>query len=167
VQDATRSDSIHTSTLTLSKDGWISVDDTTNAIRPLLERQLVRMASHRLRLLSDRGLVDRHFQPGPPLSIEFDATVFGDARGLKAFSALILRYPRAAKAMLHSNPYLHMSLTDEADGSSFDLWVLSARRALLAPRLQATEIALDRLINYIGETFRDAQIKEFEANENS
>ncbi len=150
---------------TLSKDGWTAWDSLRGRLDVSLERVLVDRTSERLNLFRNRGLVTRNYAPDVPLAIEFEVAVFDDRRVLRSFGALMFKYPRSTKALLHQNPYYHMSLSDQGDGSAFDLWVLSPRRVLVVPRLRASEPALSRLVNYIVENFRDARVSNYVANE--
>ena len=60
----------------------------------------------------------------------------------------------------HGNPYIHMSVADYTDGSSYDLWVVNPKRIVIVPQIRATEGSLSRLTNHIFEQFKEGEIIE-------
>jgi hypothetical protein len=153
-------------TFTIAREGWISWETFPHQRFDLiLERVLLSAASDRLGLFTNRGRLDRDHQPDVPIEITFQNPVFEDRRLFRAFSALIARYPRSSKALLHQNPYYHAALSDQADGSAFDVWVLNPRRLLVIPRLRASEASLNRFARYIVEQFREGEISNYQADD--
>ena len=147
--------------VTVCKDGWTSWNSVALELDVVLDESLIHEAEGRLHLFSDRGLRSRNYEPASPISLDFESSIFEDRRAVRTLAATLLRYPHAAKAVLHENPYLHMTMSDDRDGSACDVWVLSPRRILLVPGLQASESALNRLVNHIVENFRDARVSEY------
>lgn len=143
------------------KNGHISYDgyhlQVTNILLPLLERR----ASDRLRLLRNRGRMDRNYEPGAPIEISYGSDVFGDVSEVQRFGRVIDGYPNATKAVYHANPYYHASIADFLEGSSFEIWILSSRQILLIPQAQSTEQAYERLISHIFTEFREGTIGEY------
>lgn len=125
-----------------------------------LVRLAARQISQRQRLYSgrDRGRVFE--RPAQPLAISYGSPVFAD----KAHNAMLLRVLRdmthASLSVYHGNPYLHATLVDRLDGSSFSIWVLSAERIIVMPGARATSTALDRLVSHIMTKFREGQVAD-------
>jgi hypothetical protein len=67
--------------------------------------------------------------------------------------------------VLHSNPYVHLSLVDNIDFSSADVWILSQNQILIVPQLRASEAALKRIVNHVFEQFREGRISDFQAQQ--
>jgi len=131
--------------------------DFAAAMLPALER-----AGHeRLKLFANRGKTEREYRPARPLQLVFGRPVFDNRDNMRQFTETLMRYPRATKALLHSNPYLHASVADFLDGSSLDVWILSATRVLLIPQAKASVAALQRLTEYIFSEFREGEVGEY------
>lgn len=151
--------------LRLSTEGWFAWSPLVNELPAILESGLLTGAAERLELFRHRGREERDYKPADPLQIRFEVQLFEDRRVTNAFGRLMLAYPRAVKALLHQNPYYHMSVSDEGDGSAFDLWILNPQRLLVIPRLRASEAAINRLVNYIVENFRDGLVTAYRDDE--
>lgn len=149
----------------VSNEGWVAWTILLEAPSAALEHGLISGAARRLELFRNRGREERDYKPAEPLQIAFEVRLFDDRRLVRAFGKLMLGYPRAVKALLHQNPYYHMSLSDEGDGSAFDLWILNPQRILVVPRLRASEAAINRLVSYIVENFREGQVEAYRGDD--
>jgi hypothetical protein len=118
---------------------------------------VVAAGAEKLKFLSNRGLRDRKYSPAP-LSIHFKRRVFDDLGEVRRFVDVMRKYPHSAYAIEHGNPYAHLQLSDRYDGSSFELWAVTSDDILVVPRLRATEAALERLIHYIYDEFREGEV---------
>ncbi len=125
--------------------------EVKNFALPILERT----AAKRLALYQNRGLRERNFDPSLPIAINYNVDVFSDIEEVRRFARVMNRYPNANKAVFHANPYYHASVADFLDGSSFELWALSPRRALIIPQAKSSAVAFERLISYIFAEFRE------------
>ena len=56
-------------------------------------------------------------------------------------------------AVFHRNPYLHFTVTDESDGSNFDVMVTKADAIDIYPGYRASATALARVAQRLGERF--------------
>lgn len=120
---------------------------------------VVAAGAAKLKFLSNRGLRDRNYSPAP-LSIHFKRQVFDDLGEVRRFVDVMRKYPHSAYAIEHGNPYAHLQLSDRYDGSSFELWAVTSDDILVVPRLRATEAALERLIHYIYDEFREGEVTD-------
>jgi hypothetical protein len=120
---------------------------------------VVNAGAEKLTFLSNRGLRQRNYRPAP-LAIHFKRQVFDDLAEVRRFVEVMRNYPHSAYAVQHGNPYAHLQLSDRWDGSSFELWAVTRDNILIVPRLQATEGALERLIHYIYDEFREGEITD-------
>jgi hypothetical protein len=124
---------------------------------PVLERAV----GERLKLFERRGLIERNYEAAKPLEIAFRRPLFAENETSQQFIQSLMNYPRATKALLHSNPYVHASVADFDDGSSFDVWVLNPKRILLIPRSMASIAALGRLTEYVFSQFEEGDVGEY------
>lgn len=120
---------------------------------------VVAAGADKLKFLSNRGLRDRNYSPAP-LSIHFKRQVFDDLSEVRRFVEVMRNYPHSVYAVEHGNPYAHLQLSDRHDGSSFELWAVTSDDILVVPRLRATEAALERLIHYIYDEFREGEVTD-------
>jgi hypothetical protein len=65
---------------------------------------------------------------------------------------------RSGIAVLHENPYVHVSLIDFLDGSAFDIFATTPYAVTLIPQVDASAFSLNRLCNHIFENFREGEI---------
>ena len=159
-----RQDSILVAELTLSNEGWMAWAPFIERYHQPVQDVLIDAAGERLGVLSNRGIQEREYQAGRPIALDFESSVFEDRKTLRTLTSVMVKYPRSVRALLHQNPYFHMTVADDADGSSFDLWVLNPRRLLVVPGLRASEASLNRLIGYLSENFRDVRVADYEPN---
>jgi hypothetical protein len=112
----------------------------------------------KLSTYSKRGLRENGFQPAP-LTIRFGDDVFSRVQEVRRLVATLSSYPHSLHAVQHGNPYAFVQVSDSIDGSAFDVWALSPRRITIVPRLVATEAAINRLIDYIFDRFKEGKVE--------
>lgn len=96
-----------------------------------------------------------------PLIINFGMDQFADVSENAKFNQAMKRYKAASVSVLHGNPYIHMSVIDYFDGSTFDLWVLSSNQLVIVPQLKGSIPAIKRLINHIFDTYAEGEIMDY------
>ncbi|GAB2690568.1 hypothetical protein GCM10027089_10180 [Nocardia thraciensis] len=68
-------------------------------------------------------------------------------------------------AVFHRNPYLHFTLTDEFDGSNFDVMVTRPDQIDIYPGYRATLESLSRVAYRLGERFGASEIGDVQPQE--
>jgi len=63
-------------------------------------------------------------------------------------------------AVFHRNPYLHLTVTDEVDGSNFDVMVTQPDSIDIYPGYRASMDSLARVAQRLGERFGASFIAE-------
>jgi hypothetical protein len=96
-----------------------------------------------------------------PLIIDFGADNFAEVSENEKFINTIKKLKASSTSVLHGNPYIHLSVIDYYDGSSFDLYVLSASELIIIPQMKGTITAIKRLINHIFDTYAEGVIKDY------
>lgn len=121
--------------------------------------RLATAASRRRVLLSGR---ERHIDAPlhEPISIRLPGPIFVDAQATGEVLAELEQQRGLAVAVLHRNPYLHVVVTDYADGSNFDVFVTSPHAIDVYPGFRASLGALTRLTQRLGERFEAVEIGE-------
>jgi len=122
---------------------------------------IIEIIDKKFKLYSNRSRVADKVKPSP-LVIDLDYDVFSDTIQNHRFIESLKKMSYASTSVYHSNPYVHLSLVDYLDGSSFDIWVLSANRITIVPQLRASEASVARLMNHIFERFREGNVREYE-----
>ncbi|MEK6303016.1 MAG: hypothetical protein AABO41_20075 [Acidobacteriota bacterium] len=145
----------------IRKDGEIEVSGSFSLAFHTVAAQVARVGEHKLKFFSGRGLREAHYDP-KPLAINFPRPVFDEVATVRNLVHVLSKYPRSMHAVAHGNPYAQVRLTDLFDGSSFDVWAIPPQRIALVPGLKASEAAVERLVHYIFDTFREGQIATYD-----
>ena len=94
------------------------------------------------------------------IDIQFGETAFRGRDDNLAFISSLDQMPRSGIAVLHENPYVHVSLIDFFDGSAFDVFATSRKAVTIVPQVGASPFSLNRLCNHIFENFREGTIAQ-------
>jgi len=97
-----------------------------------------------------------------PISVTFDANLFEEVEENATFVESMRGMPSASVSVIHGNPYIHMSLIDYLDGSTFDIWAVEENRIVIVPQMKASISAIKRLINHIFDNYAEGQMADFE-----
>jgi len=148
-------------TIRVSKHGLIAQDHLYDLCNKNLFPALDKIAYAKTVLFSGRGLRERQYIPANPIAVDYTLDVFNDKKNVRKLASVIKSYPNSSKAIYHGNPYLHVSLADFIDGSSFEIWVLSPRRIILIPQVKATVPSFEKLVTHIFEKFKEGEVREY------
>ena len=94
------------------------------------------------------------------LDIVLDDDVFSNIRENERLVHIIRAMPHSAGSTYNLFPYVHRSLVDYTDGSSFDILVSTVDRITIVPQLSATHASVARLVNHIFERFAEGHVEE-------
>lgn len=146
----------------LSKYGYFSCSGGFEIFEKTVIRQLLQIGAERLKFFSDRGRSSTPYHSPRPLQIQYETDIFRSADQPKRLVEAMRRIKHGTCTVLHANPYIHLSVVDNVDYSSADLWVLSQNQILIVPQLKASEAALKRIVNHVFEHFSEGSISEFQ-----
>lgn len=96
-----------------------------------------------------------------PLAIEFGRDQFSEPAENMKFIQALKRMSKVSVSVLHGNPYIHVSVIDYFDGSTFDLWVLNSNQLVIVPQMKGSVFSIKRLINHIFDTYAEGSIKDY------
>lgn len=119
------------------------------------------IASKNLKFYSNRSRSLADLSP-KPIVIEYGHNVFEDKKENSVLIDVFSKLTYSSCSVFHGNPYVHLSLVDHKDGSSYDIWVLSTNCITIVPQLRASFSSLKRICDHISEHFREGLIKEYE-----
>jgi len=94
------------------------------------------------------------------IDLQFGETAFQGRDDNLAFISSLDQMARSGIAVLHENPYVHVSLIDFFDGSAYDIFATSRKAVTIVPQVGASPFSLNRLCNHIFENFREGLIAE-------
>lgn len=120
--------------------------------------RLALSVHNRRQLLSGRQRRDH--EPARALSLTLVTGEFSDAESTAEVIRAVSDLSKTTLAVVHRNPYLHLVMTDETDGSSFDVLVTDDARIDVFPGYRATTSALSRLANQLVQRFGTANLSE-------
>jgi len=96
-----------------------------------------------------------------PIVINFSEDIFKDISENQNFVESFSDLEKISVSSYHSNPYIHISLLDYLDGSSYDLWVVSNNRLIIYPQISASTASMNRILNHIFERIKEGDIEEY------
>lgn len=149
---------------TLSREGMFNCNRDVGTFFRIVVSQLSDVGEKNTGLFSHKS---RNENKGEirPISISYRVGVFDDVEQNRRLANVISTLPRSSASVYHGNPYLHMSLVDYLDGSSYDVWVVSTDRLIIIPQLRATFSSISRVCEHILKRFLEGEISEFTTRE--
>jgi len=117
-------------------------------------------AAERAGIFQNRVVADSPTHASRPIQISYERGVFKDKNQNHRLIRVLGTLPDSALSVFHANPFLHASLVDYSDGSSYTIWVTDNSAIALVPELKATPASLARLCNHINEHFDEGFIEE-------
>jgi len=95
-----------------------------------------------------------------PLDIVYDRDVFTSAEDNLRLIRALANVDRSGLAVLHKNPYLHVSFLDFYDGATFDIFATGSNRISIIPGYRSSVHALSRITEQIFKDFQEGSIEE-------
>jgi hypothetical protein len=95
-----------------------------------------------------------------PVVIRFATEVFRSPEDSRRFVHAMGRMKQSSCSVFHGNPYVHLSLVDNLDGSSAQVWVLRPNEVTIVPQIKASAAALKRIVNHVFEEWSEGAITE-------
>lgn len=121
--------------------------------------RLAVAASRRRELLSNRQR-RVHEPPKQPIQVRLPAPIFTDAKATGEVVHMLEGARDISFAVVHRNPYLHVAVTDNADGSNYDLFVTQSDTIEIHPGFRASLGSLTRLTQDLGNYFEADDLRE-------
>ena len=142
----------------LGRDGIVTA---TSAVPIVWEQVVLRSATiltQEREVLQGRDRGNSYEFPLRPLKIRYGEPVFQDVAATKSLVRQLRDLPESSLSVYHGNPYLHVSLVDHLDGSSFAVWVVDAEEITILPGARASASAFGRLIAHVLDQFREGEL---------
>ncbi|MBI3679707.1 MAG: hypothetical protein HY235_04860 [Acidobacteria bacterium] len=149
----------------LSKYGQFSCNGRIDLFNRTVISQIQEVAGKRLKFFADRERLHTRNHAAKPLQISYETEIFRSADQAKKLVEALGRFRHGTSTVLHGNPYVHLSVVDNLDYSSADVWVVAQDRILIVPQLTASAAGLKRIVNHIFEDFREGNLSEYQGQE--
>jgi hypothetical protein len=143
----------------LSREGLMKCNKNIKEFYNIITKYLIDIGQRNINIFSNKSRLENDGEI-KPLTIEYQSNVFDNIEQNKKLIKVISEFPKSSYSIYHGNPYLHMSLVDYADGSSYDLWVVSNDKLIIVPQIRATFNSLSRLCEHILKRFLEGKISE-------
>ncbi len=126
----------------IDRRGIVRVDRNFSKVFDALIMPNFKVLENYIRLFKNRGRRDNDLLDVKPLEINFQDEVFKEKANHKNFIQMLSLLNDTSISVLHGNPYIHLSIIDYIDASSYDIWVLDSKQLLLVPQLRSSIISL-------------------------
>ena len=156
-----RRDSGAQAKMSFTRQGIVRTDGFVPIIISAFVDPVAKLISNNLAMFSGRSRNESAELAVKPLAIQFASDQFEKVAENANFIKAMRRLKTASVSVIHGNPYLHLSVIDYLDGSTFDLWVLKSNELVIAPQLCGSYGAIKRLINHVFDTYAEGDIKEY------
>ena len=97
-----------------------------------------------------------------PTVIRFGGKIFRDRDANRRHVGMIAKMACISISEYHVDSYIHLSLVDYTDGSSYDIWVVTGDRLAIIPQIRASGASLRRLVNHILEHIGEGRVERYE-----
>ena len=148
-------------TLTMTRDCRFSATRSAAILFDDVLPRVAGMARSRTERLRSAARTAGGREPEPVI-INFERDIFADPARNKDHIDALASMPRSGISVYHSNSYIHASLVDYSDCSSYDIWVLAGDKLAIVPQLSASESSMGRLVNHIFEKMGGGRIERYE-----
>ncbi|MFH1237401.1 MAG: hypothetical protein V1648_03280 [Candidatus Aenigmatarchaeota archaeon] len=147
----------------ISRDGVFKCGNNFKTFYAIAIKNMISLADGLFNLYINRSRIEKDkISCSKPLSIKFNYPVFETVERNKNLIEAMEKMTYSSISVLHANPYLHITLSDFLDGSSYDIQVLSEDKITIIPQLKSTYSSLNRMIDTIFRRFGEGTVKNFE-----
>jgi hypothetical protein len=112
------------------------------------------------KFFDSRGRLSNPEHASRPVRISYSEDVFANKKQNIRLLQTLKTLNDSALSVYHPNPYLHASLVDYVDGSSYEVWVTKPGSILVVPKRKATADSMERVCNFICDEFQEGDIQE-------
>ena len=148
-------------TLTMTRDCRFSATRSAKILFDEVLPRVAEMAESRTERFRSAAKAAGGGTPEPVI-INFGRDIFADPARNKDHIDALASMPRSGISVYHANPYIHATLVDYSDCSSYDIWVLVSDKLAIVPQLAASESSLGRLVNHIFEKMGGGRIERYD-----
>jgi hypothetical protein len=97
-----------------------------------------------------------------PLVIRFKEPIFKGEDWNEKFLEIMSEMKNVSLTRYHQNPFVHISLVDYQDGSSYGIWIIAEDEINIIPQIRASVASMNRLVNHVYERISEGEITKYE-----
>jgi hypothetical protein len=150
----------------LSKYGYFYCDSNFELFNSAIVLPMVTLAHERFQFLSKRDRRSTPQNDPKPVRIKYDTEIFASVDQIRKLVEAMKKFRKGTCSVLHGNPYMHVSVVDNIDNSSADVWVVGSNDIIIVPQIKTSQGALKRIINHIFEHFQEGKLSEYTLSPN-
>jgi hypothetical protein len=150
-----------TTSISFSRQGEVRTTGVFPAVFSHFVEPVCKMLHDNVNFFQKRSRRETPGGMARPLMIRVEDNQFEDVAENERFIGAVRKLPKSSVSVLHGNPYIHISVLDYYDGSSFDVWVVSNNRIVVVPQFRGSLQAIKRLVNHIFDTYAEGQIEDY------
>lgn len=144
----------------ISRDGIFKSELEFKSFYETIVQKAIEIFFNRKSQLSNRARTKETRFESKPLFIEFEEPIFRNKEQNKRLIGVLKNLAHSARSVIHSNPYLHATITDYIDNSCYEIWVLSDYRVTVVPQTICTMSSLNRLCDHVSKEFQEGILKD-------
>jgi hypothetical protein len=148
----------------ISRDGLLKCNGNVKQLFDIVSGELLNVGKKNADIFSNKSRLENNGNI-QPIAVVYPNDIFEDAEQNKKLIKAISEFPHSSYSVYHGNPYLHLSLVDYADGSSYDVWVVSSDKIIIVPQLRATFNSLSRFCEHVFKRFQEGRLTEFKVSQ--
>lgn len=145
----------------ITRSCFFSCKKDFTPLKEIIIPHAIKLASVRNEYLKIRAESASELKPKPAV-IKFDDDIFTDISKNQQYVDALVELDSCSVSEYHTNPYIHVSMIDYLDGSSYDIWVLTSDRLAIIPQFKATTASMTRLVNHIFERIHEGEVEDYE-----
>ena len=126
-------------------------------LKSLINEQIKKLGSKKIDFL-EKHIAKKFDGSIKSFKIKFGYPIFEKLGKNKEFISSIKSMKNTMLVVYHGNPYLHLSILDYFDGSSYDLITIEKDSIIVNSKERSSFSSINRLVNYIFENFAEGEI---------
>jgi hypothetical protein len=140
----------------ISRNCYFKIKEGLNEFYKYIIKNSIQIIVERLGYLQRRSESAEKTRP-EPIVIRFNEPIFRDEGWNEKFIENMAQLKNISITELHKNPYIHLSILDYLDGSSYGVWIVSDNEINIIPQARGTVASMTRLLNHIYEKVQEGE----------
>jgi len=155
-------DSTEHAEITVARNGMVKADGELLKVFDNLVSGICKRAHDNHKLFRMRSRRDNPSLDVKPLTVNFGREQLADEGERDKLIEVMRLLDKTSLSVVHSNPYVQLSVIDYIDGSTFELWVLNPRELIIVPQLKGTVAGIRRLVSHVFDNYAEGSIEDFQ-----
>gem|GEM_PF-1451820 len=147
--------------ISITRQGVLVTNNLFEKVFKGFIQPVCKIIHENIEFFGNRGRLSNRKLSAKPLTVDFGIEQFADVSENNKFIQSMKRLNKASVSVIHGNPYIHLSVVDYFDGSTFDLWVLNSSQLFIVPQMKATVSSIKRIINHVFDTYAEGDIRDY------